>query len=339
MTPYGLYMTNYTGSNYRILNMEKIAMEKPGLIFMGTSTFAVPALTELFRSGWPIISVVTPPDRPQGRGRKTAPPPLKITAEQLGLPVIQTENVKAEGFLEAFRSLAPGLAVVAAFGQILPKSILYGTSWGCMNIHPSLLPRYRGAAPINWTIINGEKITGVTIMKMNEGIDSGDILLQEETPIGENENFGELHSRLAEMGAKLLLKTLSLSLAGDIHSEPQNHDLATFAPPLGHDTGMIRWDDDCQKIARLIRGLSPTPCAYTFLHQRKLKVFSAAAQTGATTEAPGVITGKKDGALCIAAQNGYIYLKDVQLEGKRRMNINDFLRGAPVSAGEKVGQP
>jgi methionyl-tRNA formyltransferase len=319
--------------------MENITMEKPGIIFMGTSTFAVPALTELFRSGWTILSVVTPPDRPQGRGRKTAPPPLKIAAEQLGLPIIQTENVKTEGFLETFKNLAPGLAVVAAFGQILPKSILDGPPWGCINIHPSLLPKYRGAAPINWTIINGEKIAGVTIMKMNEGIDSGDMLLQEETPIGENESFGELYSRLSEMGANLLLKTLSLSLTEDIHPTPQNHNTATFAPPLGHDTGMIRWEDDCLRIARLIRGLSPTPCAYTFLHQKKLKVFSGTAQTATTAEAPGVIIGGKNGALCIAAQNGYIYLNDVQLEGRRRMKIDDFLRGTPVSAGEMIGQP
>lgn len=305
---------------------------------MGTSTFAVPALTGLVESGWPIIAVVTPPDRPQGRGRITAPPPLKAAAEKLGLPVIQTESVKDSGFLETFKSLAPEMAIVAAFGQILPKPILYDTPRGCINIHPSLLPRYRGAAPINWTIINGEKITGVTIMKMDAGIDSGDILLQEETPVGENEIFGELHDRLAEMGASLLLKTLSLSLAGKLHPRRQDHSLATFAPPLDREIGMINWEDDCQKIARLIRGLSPAPGAYTFLHRKKLKVFFATAKTTPISEAPGLITGQGEGALCIAAGNGRVYLHDVQLEGKKRMNIKDFLRGTPVSSGEKLGR-
>ena len=313
-------------------------MEKTGIIFMGTSTFAVPALTELFRAGWPIIAVVTPPDRPQGRGRVTAPPPLKITAEELGLPLIQTANVKDKSFLDTYKSLAPEMAIVAAFGQILPKPILYDTPRGCINIHPSLLPKYRGAAPINWAIINGEQITGVTIMKMDAGIDSGDILLQQEAPIGEHENFGELHSRLAEIGAKLLLKTVSLALTGNLHPRRQDHRLATFAPPLERELGLIHWEDDCQKIARLIRGLSPAPCAYTFLQRKKLKVFAATAKTTPTSEAPGVIIGKQDGALGIAATNGCVYLTDVQLEGKKRMNIDDFLRGAPVSTGEKIGQ-
>jgi len=313
-------------------------MEKAGIIFMGTSAFAIPALQELFRSGWPIIAVVTPPDRPRGRGRVTAPPPLKIAAGELGLPVIQTESVKNDDFLETFKSLAPEMAIVAAFGQILPKPILYDTPRGCINIHPSLLPKYRGAAPINWTIINGEKITGVTIMKMDAGIDSGDILLQEETPVGENENFGTLHSRLAEMGAKLLLKTISLSLTGNLHPQRQDHSLATFAPPLDRQTGMINWEDDCGKITRLIRGLSPVPCAYTFLHQKKLKVFFAEAKTIPTSEAPGVIIGKRNDTLCIACGNGCVYLGDVQLEGKKRMNIGDFLRGTPVAEGEKIGR-
>jgi methionyl-tRNA formyltransferase len=314
-------------------------MKKPDIIFMGTSTFAVPALSALFRSGWPIIAVVTPPDRPQGRGRTTAPPPLKIAASGLGLPVIQTEDVRGKSFLDAFQSLAPGLAVVAAFGQILPESILYGPPGGCINIHPSLLPRYRGAAPINWTIMNGEKTTGVTIMKMNEGIDSGDILLQETTPVFENENFGALHSRLSEMGANLLLKTLHLSLAGNLQPHPQDHTQATFAPALDRHIGMIRWEDDCQKIARLIRGLSPVPCAYTFFHQKKLKVFSGTARTAKTSETPGIIAGKNGGALCVAAGDGYVYLEEVQLEGKKRMNIDSFLRGTSVSTGEKFGQP
>lgn len=304
---------------------------------MGTSPFAIPALSELFHTGWPIIGVVTPPDRPQGRGRLTAPPPVKTAALKMGLPIIQALNIKDIAFLKTFQTLAPDLVIVAAFGQILPQSILNSPPGGCINIHPSLLPKYRGAAPINWAIINGEEKTGVTVMKMDEGMDSGDILLQEETPIGENENFGELHDRLAKMGAKQLLKTLSLLPTGDIHPEQQDHALATFAPPLDKETGLINWRNDCQRIERLIRGLSPVPCAYTFLHGKKLKVFSGTAKPAENPAATGTIKVEKNEALCVAAQDGYVYLEEVQLEGKKRMKISDFLRGASFSTGERMG--
>jgi methionyl-tRNA formyltransferase len=312
-------------------------MKKPSILFLGTSTFAVPPLSELVQAGWPIIGVVTPPDRPQGRGRMTAPPPLKTAAQQMGLPIIQTQNVKEIDFLQTFQKLAPDLVIVAAFGQILPKSIIYNPPGGCINIHPSLLPKYRGAAPINWAIINGEKKTGVTVMKMDEGMDSGDILSQEETIIGENENFGELHDRLAKMGANLLLKTLSLLLTGNIHSKQQDHNLATFAPILDKEIGLLNWENDCQKIVRLIRGLSPVPCAYTFLHRKKLKIFSGTAKITETSEAPGTIQVKKNDTLCVTAQNGYIYIEEAQLEGKKRMKISDFLRGTSLSTGEQIG--
>lgn len=313
-------------------------MEKHGIVFMGTSAFAVPALKELVGAGWPVLAVVTPPDRPQGRGRTTLPPPVKIAAGELGLAVIQTKSVKDEAFLQTFRSLAPEMVIVASFGQILSKAILYDPPGGCLNIHPSLLPRYRGAAPLNWSIINGETTTGVTIMKMDEGIDSGDILLQEETPLGEDETFGALHDRLARMGAELLLKTLTFLQKGELHPQPQNHALATWAPPLGREIGLIHWEDDCRKIARLVRGLAPSPCAYTFLRRKKLKVFSATAEAGATAESPGTVVQKEGGALCIAAAGGVVCLGDVQLEGKKRMPVHDFLRGMAVLAGERMGE-
>ncbi len=313
-------------------------MEKPGIVFMGTSAFAVPALKALVGAGWPVIAVVTPPDRPKGRGRTTAPPPVKIAAEELGLDVIQTQSVKDEAFLQTFRSLAPEMVIVASFGQILPESILHDPPGGCLNIHPSLLPRYRGAAPLNWSIINGETTTGVTIMKMDEGIDSGDILLQQETPLGADETFGALHDRLARMGAELLLKTLTSLQKGELQPRPQNHALATYAPPLGKEIGLIHWADDCLKIVRLVRGLAPSPGAYTFLRRKKLKVFFAAAEAGATAESPGTVVQREDGALCIAAAGGVVCLGDVQLEGKKRMPVHDFLRGMTVAAGEKMGE-
>ena len=304
---------------------------------MGTSTFAVPTLSELYQVRWPIIGVVTPPDRPQGRGRIPAPPPLKTAAQQMGLPIIQTQDVRQPDFLDTFQRLAADLVIVAAFGQILPESIIDSPREGCINIHPSLLPKYRGAAPINWAIINGEKKTGVTVMKMDKGMDSGDILLQEETIIGEKETFGELHDRLAKTGAALLLKTLSLLPAGHIHPKPQDHSLATFAPLLDKEIGLIKWGNDCQKIARLIRGLSPIPCAYTFVRGKKLKVFSGTAKPTGTSDVPGTIKVVKQGSLFVAAQNGYIDIEEVQLEGRKRMKIGEFLRGTSLSTGEKIG--
>ncbi len=301
---------------------------------MGTSTFSLQPLYELYRARWPLVGVVTPPDRPRGRGRAVAPPPLKTAAKQLGLEVIQTDNVGKTEFLTTFQRIAPELVIVAAFGQFLPASIIHGPKEGCINIHPSLLPKYRGAAPINWAIINGEPRTGVTIMRMDEGMDSGDILLQEETIIGEKESFGELHDRLAKMGAKLLLETLDLLLMGDIHPRKQDHSLATFAPVLQKEFGLIDWNRDCQAIARLIRGLSPAPCAYTFVHGKKLKIFSGTAKTTQISAQPGTIQINKDASLCVASQNGHVCIEEVQLEGKKRMGIGDFLRGTHLSSGE-----
>ena len=246
-------------------------MPKPRILFMGTPAFAVPALEGLVRSGYPVIGVVTQPDRPQGRGRTIAPPPVKLLANGLGLTVLQPEKVRTPDFLETFRQLAPDLVIVAAFGQILPGEIIHGPREGCINIHPSLLPKYRGAAPINWALIRGEEKTGVTIMRMDEGVDSGDILLQEETPIGAEETFGALHDRLAKMGAGLLLNALAMLEAGTLQPRPQDHRLATTAPRLAPEDGLIRWDADARTIVALIRGLSPTPSAYTLLGRKKVE--------------------------------------------------------------------
>ena len=207
-------------------------MPKPRILFMGTPQFAVPALEGLVRGGYPLIGVVTQPDRPQGRGRGLAPPPVKLAAQTLGLTILQPERVRTPDFLETFRSLSPDVVVVAAFGQILPTEIIRGPRSGCINIHPSLLPKYRGAAPINWALIRGETTTGVTIMRMDEGVDSGDILLQEETVIGSQETFGELHDRLAALGARLLLEALALREAGTLRPRPQEHRLATGGAPV-----------------------------------------------------------------------------------------------------------
>jgi methionyl-tRNA formyltransferase len=312
-------------------------MSKPTIMFMGTPDFAVPALEGLVKGGWPVMAVVTQPDRPQGRGRTLAPPPVKVAAGASSLPVLQPEKVRHPDFLETFRKLAPDLVVVAAFGQILPGEIIHGPKMGCINIHPSLLPKYRGAAPINRALMEGDEKTGVTIMQMDEGVDSGAILLQEETPIGPEENFGELHDRLAIMGADLLRMTLAMLLAGTLLPRPQDHSLATAAPKIGREEGRIDWSRDARRIVSLIRGLSPVPCAHTLLGGKQLRIYAATAETALVAEAPGTVAGEAAGTLRVAAGNGYVLLKEVQAEGKKRMTVRDFLRGYRIAPGQMLG--
>ena len=294
---------------------------------MGTPDFALPALNILYENQYPIPAVVTQPDRPAGRGRKEVSPPVKSLAHRYGLPVLQPIKVKDPSFLETFYSLQPDMVVVAAFGQILPKPIIDFPKMGCLNIHPSLLPKYRGAAPLNWSIIRGENKTGVTIMLMDEGMDSGDILLQEETPLGDTENFGQLHDRLARMGAHLLVKAIEQILTGTACRQPQDVSEVTFAPRLTKDTGKINWTDKAVNIVNLIRGLSPSPGAYTMLDGQPLKIFSAEALAGHVDLTPGTIGNATPNGLPVKASDGYVLLKDVQMSGKKRMLINDFLRG------------
>jgi methionyl-tRNA formyltransferase len=250
-------------------------MTKPKIVFMGTPEFAVPSLDVLIRDDYPIVAVVTQPDRPKGRGRTPSPPPIRAVAEKYGIPVVQPERLRNKEFADYLTGVHPDLAVVAAFGQILPRAILEIPKMGCINVHPSLLPKYRGAAPINWALIRGEVKTGVTIMLMDEGTDTGDILTQEETMIKPMETFGNLNDRLAVMGARLLLATIDMVASGNSARTPQDASLATYAPRLTKEDGLIRWDADVQQAVNLIRGLSPAPCAYTFYKGKKLKIFSA----------------------------------------------------------------
>lgn len=302
-------------------------MATPRILFMGTPVFALPALRLLREMQYPLIGVVTQPDRPKGRGLKEVAPPVKILAQEFGLPVFQPVKVKDESFLKVFRELNPDMVVLVAFGQILPKTIIDYPPLKCLNIHPSLLPKYRGAAPLNWQIIRGETKTGVSIMIMDEGMDSGDVLLQEETPLGVAETFGELHDHLARLGASLLMKSIEQMTGGTAKRMQQDASVATFAPRLTKETGKINWNHKASDIVNLIRGLSPSPTAYTSLDGLSLKIFSAVAQTGNVDETPGTIIPANADGLPVAAADGYVILKDVQLAGKKRMLIADFLRG------------
>lgn len=308
-------------------------MAKPRILFMGTPAFALPSLQMLHEQHYPIIGVVSQPDRPQGRGLKEVAPPVKILAQEIGLPVFQPEKVKDASFLETFYQLKPDMVVVVAFGQILPKEIIEHPPMQCLNTHPSLLPKYRGAAPINWPIIRGEIKTGVTIMLMDEGMDSGDILLQEQTELGAAETYGELHDRLAQLGATLLINTIEQMVAGTAQRQQQDASGVTFAPRLKKETGKINWQNNVSDIVNLIRGLSPSPAAYTLLEGQVLKIFTAEPNQNKVSEAPGTVGVVRAAGLPVAASDGYVILKDVQLAGKKRLLISDFLRGHRLKPG------
>ena len=302
-------------------------MAKPRILFMGTPAFALPALEMIHSHNYPVIGVVTQPDRPAGRGQKEIAPPVKILAQKFDLPVFQPQKVRDKSFLNIFYQLNPEMVVVAAFGQILPKTIIEFPKFGCLNIHPSLLPKYRGAAPLNWSIIRGETKTGVTIMLMDEGMDSGDILLQQETPLSSTETYGQLHDRMAKEGADLLMTAIEQVIAGTALRQPQDSSAVTSAPRLTKETGRINWQESSTDIVNLIRGLCPAPAAYTFLEGQALKILAAESKPGKRKEIPGTIGADTSQGLSIAAADGYVILKEVQLAGKKRMTINDFLRG------------
>lgn len=310
--------------------------KKPRILFMGTPEFAVPTLEGLVERGHCVIAAVTQPDRPRGRGRKSEAPPVKTAAEKHGIPVLQPERVRDEEFLRVFRGLAPELVVLVAFGQILPGEIIDFPAMGCINVHPSLLPRYRGAAPINWALIRGEVRTGVTIIRMDRGVDSGDILLQEEMPIEPEDDYDSLHDRLARQGARLLLNAVEDIMAGKVSGRPQDHSQATYAPRLKKEDGHLIWSAGAAEILNRIRGLSSSPGAYAFLKGKQLKIVTAVAERAAVSEAPGTIGLERKEGLPVAALDGYVYLKEVQLEGKKRMPVLDFLRGFRIAPGERL---
>lgn len=308
-------------------------MDKPRILFMGTPEFALPALRLLNERHYPIIGVVCQPDRPRGRGLKEVAPPVKILAREFSLPVYQPAKVKDPSFMELLQKIAPDMIVVAAFGQILPGTVIDFPQLGCLNIHPSLLPKYRGAAPLNWQIINGETRTGVTIMLMDEGMDSGDILLQEETELSTTETFGELHDRLAQLGGALLMRTIERMVEGKTERIKQDSSDVTFAPRLTRETGKINWNNPSTDIVNLIRGLSPSPAAHTSLDGLPLKIFTAVAHHGKVDQPAGTIGSAGVEGLHVAASDGHVILKDIQLAGKKRMLTADFLRGYRLKPG------
>lgn len=321
-----------------------------GIVFMGTPDFAVASLDAMIKAGLTIVGVVTAPDKPAGRGLKMNESAVKKYAVKHGLKILQPEKLKNEEFLSALRSLDADLQIVVAF-RMLPEVVWNMPPKGTINLHASLLPQYRGAAPINWAIINGEKETGVTTFKLQHEIDTGNVLLQEKIDIGENETAGELHDRMKEIGAGLLVRTVEGLVNGTLQEVPQEnvqqsmlndqfssgdpdsplitHHSPTLkhAPKVTTQTCQIDWHKSADDIHNLIRGLSPYPAAFTELGDKTLKVFKSEKEHAPPTSRPGRWETDRKTYLKFACRDGYIHVKDVQLEGKKRMSIEDFLRG------------
>lgn len=301
------------------------------IVFMGTPDFAVPSLQRLIDDGHEILAVYCQPDKPQGRHFVLTPPPVKVLAQQHGIPVYQPATFKDTDVQAQLESLAPELVVVAAYGKLLPQAVLDIPNKGCINVHGSLLPKYRGAAPIQWAVINNEPVAGVTIMQMAQGLDTGDMLLKKETPIGEDETAGELFVRIAELGAQALSEAVFTLDA--LTPVPQDDALACWSPPLKKTDGEIDWSQDAKMIYARTRGVTPWPGAYTLFNGKRLKIHHAALDnSNKATGTPGELLDNK--RLIIACGRGAIELLEVQLEGAKRISASDFIRGQRLNLGK-----
>jgi len=302
------------------------------LVFFGTPDFAVPALRALLGEGFDVVAVVTQPDRPHGRSRsRLVPPPVKVAAEQEGLPVLQPERPSAAGFVEELRRLAPDLCIVVAYGHILKPELLAIPPRGFINVHASLLPKLRGAAPIPWSILEGLETAGITIMQVEEGVDTGPILHQIETPVARDETGGELTMRLAELGALALIECLALLEQGLVTPRPQDDRLATHARKIDRETCHIRWDEDAMSVARRIRAFDPEPGAWTELAGRVVKLFGPVHRP--ESGAPGTIL-TVDPNVVVAAGIGSVEIQEVQPEGRTRMPAEAWARGRGAEPGQ-----
>lgn len=304
------------------------------VVFMGTPDFSVGTLRELVKAGHEVVGVVSQPDKPKGRGKSLMPTPVKEAALELGLPVYQPKKVRDPEFLEVLRELAPEVIVVVAFGQMIPESILELPPYGCINVHASLLPKYRGAAPIQWAVIDGEPESGVTIMKMDTGLDTGDMITKVVVPIEKDETGGSLFDKLSEAGAKLLVDTLPSLADGTAVYEKQPEESPTpYAAMIQKQLGNIDWKRPAVEIERLIRGLNPWPSAFTKLNGKTLKIWSAQVLNESEKDAaavPGTILSADAQGLCVKTGQGVLNITELQLEGKKRMDTPAFLRGYAV---------
>ncbi len=303
------------------------------IVFMGTPEFAVPSLEKLIGAGHTLAGVFTQPDKPKNRGMKLQAPPVKVCAQAHGIPVYQPAKLRDGTALALLRELAPELIVVAAYGRILPQELLDLPPLGCINVHSSLLPRYRGAAPINWAILNGDRETGVTIMHMAAELDAGDMILQEATPIGPDENAAELYARLAVLGGDLVVKAVEQLSNGTAPRIPQDPAGVTFAPMLGRELSPVAWTRPAQAIHDQVRGLLPWPAAATdVLTGEAVKLFATALTGEKTSARPGTVVSAGKEGIGVACGDGQILrILELQAPGKKRMKAADYLRGHPIA--------
>ncbi len=306
---------------------------------MGTPDFAVPALHHLLAGPDELVAVITQPDRPKGRGKKLSPPPVKIAAELANIPVLQPTKIRTAEFMATLQSFQPDLIIVAAYGRMLPASILELPRLGCINIHGSLLPRHRGAAPIQWAIIEGDRQAGVTIMQMDTGMDTGDILLAAAIPVSDDETAGSLFGKLATLGGTTLLQALDLLRQDKLIRTRQDHSLATMAPPLTKEDGCLDWNQPAAKLHCLIRGLDPWPGAYSFMAGQRCRFFSPQIVHKESRQAAGTLLLADTQGLLIAAAHDCLLIKEIQPEGKKRMTVEAYLCGHPLTPGLQFTRP
>ncbi len=314
------------------------------IVFMGTPEFAVPSLQALLKADpeavGRVVGVVTQPDRPKGRGGRLTPPPVKVLAEQAGLPVVQPHKMKDPAFLETLRSWAPDLIAVTAFGRILPPVVLDLPPKGCLNVHGSLLPKYRGAAPIQWAIINGETETGITTMLMDPGMDTGPILFKERVPILPTDTAGDLAARLAPIGGRLLVETIVRLRTGTITPLPQDDSQATVAPMLKKEDGALDWRTEATVLANRIRGLTPWPGAYTYYGEERGQIWGAQPDyPGCAVAEPGTILEASKEVIRIACGKGSLLIRELQPASGKRLTVRRYLAGHPIRVGATLTSP
>lgn len=304
------------------------------VIFMGTPDFSVGTLEALAEAGHEVVLAVTQPDKPKGRGGKMQYTPVKEAALARDIPVYQPKKIREPECIEELKKYNADIMVVIAFGQILPKEILQMTPYGCINVHASLLPKYRGAAPIQWAVIDGEKVSGVTTMQMNEGLDTGDMILKTEIPLDPKETGGSLHDKLAEAGAKLCVETLKCLEDKTATWEPQGESTTAYAKMLDKNLGNINWNDPAVQIERLIRGLNPWPSAYTHWNDKVIKLWQADVVEDNTDQEAGTIVKVEKDSFYVQTGEGLLKIEELQLQGKKRMDAGTFLRGNHLEYGE-----
>ena len=303
------------------------------VVYMGTPDFAVKPLEALIYNNYEVVGVFTQPDKPVGRKAILTPPPVKVVAENNNIPVFQPDTLKNGEGVKILETLKPDVVIVVAYGKILPKDFLEFAKFGCINIHGSILPEYRGAAPIQWSVLDGKEFAGVTSMQMNEGLDTGDILLVEKTKIGENETSGDLYERLTVLGAGVLIKTLEAIKNNSLNPQKQDDSKSSYAKMLDKSLSKIDWNLSAQEVHNKIRGLDPWPVALTIFDGKNLKLFRSRLLNEEYNKSAGTVIKSKDGIVVVCGDKKAVLITEVQLEGKKRMSASDFSRGANLSDG------